>query len=45
LQSIEELQPAQAVLTHIGHELDTWFMQASRQLPDNVCLAYDGMTL
>ncbi|MCW3147730.1 phosphonate metabolism protein PhnP [Stutzerimonas stutzeri] len=45
LQSIEELQPAQAVLTHIGHELDAWFMQAPRELPENVCLARDGMTL
>ena len=45
LQCIDALQPAQAVLTHIGHALDAWFMQAPRELPGNVCLAYDGMTL
>lgn len=45
LQSIEALQPAQAVLTHIGHELDAWLMQRPGALPDNVRLAQDGMTL
>ncbi len=45
LQSIDDLRPEQAVLTHIGHELDAWFMQAPRKLPGNVCLARDGMTL
>ncbi|MCF7200731.1 phosphonate metabolism protein PhnP [Pseudomonas oligotrophica] len=45
LQTVEALQPAQAVLTHIGHELDAWFMQAIRDLPGNVRLAQDGMKL
>lgn len=45
LQSVEALQPAQAVLTHVGHALDAWLMEQPRELPGNVRLAYDGMML
>ncbi len=45
IESIEAVQPARALLTHIGHELDAWFMQEPRELPENVHLAHDGMTL
>jgi len=40
---IERLQPKQAYLTHISHELE--YEKTSEQLPDNVALAYDGLRL
>jgi phosphoribosyl 1,2-cyclic phosphate phosphodiesterase len=41
LQIIKELKPEQAVLTHLGHNIDYDVVQ--KELPDNVFLAYDGM--
>lgn len=43
LEAIEALQPKRAVLTHINHNYD--HETVSRQLPDNVELAYDGLSL
>ena len=45
LHTIEQLQPAQAVLTHIGHTLDAWLMEHRQELPDAVMVASDGMVL
>jgi phosphoribosyl 1,2-cyclic phosphate phosphodiesterase len=43
LEIIEQLQPGKAVLTHIGHTLDTWLMEHGRELPEQVVVARDGM--
>jgi phosphoribosyl 1,2-cyclic phosphate phosphodiesterase len=43
LAVISELQPKQAYLTHISHELD--HDEVSAELPSNVQLAYDGLKL
>lgn len=42
LQFIEELQPVRAYLTHISHMLG-FYKEVSKQLPENVFLAYDGL--
>ncbi len=44
LALIEELQPKQAVLTHVSHEIGL-YEQVSKTLPENVQLGYDGMKL
>lgn len=44
LELIEELRPEKAYLTHISHKLGT-HARISRELPDNVSLAYDGLQL
>lgn len=41
---VEELQPKQAYFTHISHLMGT-HAEVSKELPDNVALAYDGLTL
>jgi len=41
LRVIKELRPEQAVLTHLGHNIDYDVVQ--KELPENVFLAYDGM--
>ena len=43
LAAIAELQPKRAILTHINHQFD--HEKVSRDLPDNVELAYDGLTV
>ncbi|WP_341964390.1 phosphonate metabolism protein PhnP [Pseudomonas sp. RC10] len=43
LQIIEDLQPGQGVLTHVGHTLDAWLMAHERELPGHVIVARDGM--
>lgn len=43
LQLIEKLQPKQAFLTHISHQLGT-YEALSPQLPSHVQLAYDGLS-
>lgn len=45
LATIAELQPNQAVLTHIGHSLDTWLIEHPDALPRGVSLAADGLSL
>jgi phosphoribosyl 1,2-cyclic phosphate phosphodiesterase len=49
LESIAQVQPQQALLTHIGHELVAWLNQSYQQnhdvLPPNVSVARDGMIL
>jgi phosphoribosyl 1,2-cyclic phosphate phosphodiesterase len=45
LEIIEQLQPARAVLTHIGHTLDAWLMAEPRQLPANVLIGQEGMVI
>lgn len=40
---IGQLQPAKAVLTHIGHTLDAWLMEHGRELPEHVVIGRDGM--
>lgn len=45
LQTVDALQPRQAVLTHVGHTLDAWLIHEPRQLPVNVTIARDGMVL
>lgn len=40
-----QINPAQTVLTHIGHDLDVWFEQNSSGLPCNVLIARDGQVL
>jgi len=43
LAYIAELKPRRALLTHIGH--DVKHADASRRLPENVDLAYDGLSV
>lgn len=43
LDMIERLKPRRAILTHINHSFD--HETVSRDLPGNVSLAYDGLTL
>lgn len=45
LACIADLQPQQAVLTHIGHTLDAWLLDETHQLPARVIVAHDGMVL
>ncbi|NAS70566.1 phosphonate metabolism protein PhnP [Pseudomonas syringae pv. actinidiae] len=45
LESIDQLRPAKAVLTHIGHTLDAWLMEPPQRLPGHVLIGRDGMTL
>jgi phosphoribosyl 1,2-cyclic phosphate phosphodiesterase len=42
LEVIEKLEPRQAYLTHISHELD--HDKINDSLPGNVRLAYDGLS-
>lgn len=44
LELIDELKPKKAYLTHISHQLGL-HSEASKLLPDNVALAYDGLKL
>lgn len=44
LELIEELQPKQAYLTHISHQLGL-HEEFEQELPPNVKLAYDGLTI
>ncbi|QPJ66394.1 MAG: MBL fold metallo-hydrolase [Candidatus Nitrohelix vancouverensis] len=43
LEAIEELKPRTALLTHINHKFD--HEEVSKTLPENVGLAYDGLTI
>ncbi|MEM9081485.1 MAG: MBL fold metallo-hydrolase [Verrucomicrobiota bacterium] len=43
LQAIAELQPSQAYLTHLTHDLD--FVDTSATLPPNTQVAIDGLTI
>ena len=43
LAAIAELKPKRAILTHINHKFD--HETVDRTLPDNVELAYDGLTV
>ena len=44
LALMKELNPEQGFLTHISHQMGT-YEEVSRELPDNVKLAYDGLTI
>ncbi|MEM1107497.1 MAG: MBL fold metallo-hydrolase [Planctomycetota bacterium] len=43
VEIIEQLQPKQAYLTHIAHDIS--HAELSTRLPDGVALAYDGLTI
>lgn len=45
LATIVELQPKQALLTHIGHDLDAWLLGSPDALPAGVSLACDGQSV
>ena len=44
LNIIDEVKPKKAYLTHISHKLG-FHTEVSKLLPENVLLAYDGLTL
>ena len=44
LQLIEEVKPRRAYLTHISHRMG-FHREVSKELPENVFLAYDGLSL
>lgn len=44
LEMVREIQPGKAYLTHISHKLGT-HRDVERSLPENVFLAYDGLSL
>lgn len=45
LESIALVQPEQAWLTHIGHELDAWLNQNTGALPANTSVARDDLVI
>jgi phosphoribosyl 1,2-cyclic phosphate phosphodiesterase len=45
LEVVEQLQPRQTVLTHIGHSFDAWLLANPDALPAGVSLAFDGRVL
>jgi phosphoribosyl 1,2-cyclic phosphate phosphodiesterase len=45
LQIIDALKPDKAVLTHVGHTLDTWLIEQPGELPGHVMVARDGVQL
>ncbi len=44
LELIRELKPKKAYLTHISHQLG-FHNDVSKELPENVFLAYDGLNI
>lgn len=44
LAMVEQIKPVQTYLTHISHKLGT-HADVSKELPDNVAIAYDGLQL
>jgi len=44
LQMIDAIAPQKAFLTHAGHDLGL-YEEVSETLPENVCLAYDGLKI
>ncbi|MBC7125830.1 MAG: MBL fold metallo-hydrolase, partial [Bacteroidales bacterium] len=44
LELIAQLSPRKAFITHIGHQMG-FHNEVSKTLPENVCLAYDGLEL
>lgn len=44
LRVIDEIKPEKAYITHIGHQMGLHH-QVQKELPHNVFLAYDGLTL
>lgn len=42
LETLEQLQFKNAVLTHVGHGLDAWLIANPHALPDGVSIARDG---
>lgn len=44
LDIIDDLNPERAYLTHIGHELDAFFLETNYPLPENVIVASDNMS-
>jgi phosphoribosyl 1,2-cyclic phosphate phosphodiesterase len=44
LELISQLSPRKAFITHIGHQMG-FHNDVSKSLPENVCLAYDGLEL
>lgn len=45
LEVVEQLQPRETVLTHIGHSFDAWLLDNPGALPAGVSLAFDGRVL
>lgn len=45
LEVLEQLQPRETVLTHIGHSFDAWLLNNPNALPPDVSLAFDGQVL
>jgi len=43
LAEVEKIRPKRTILTHINHSFD--HQKVNRELPENVELAYDGMTI
>jgi phosphoribosyl 1,2-cyclic phosphate phosphodiesterase len=44
LRVIREVGPRRAYLTHVSHQLGL-YEEVSRELPEGVFLAYDGLTI
>lgn len=41
----DSIRPKKTVLTHITHHLDNWLQENKNQLPDNVVIGHDAMTI
>lgn len=45
LETIADIAPAHATLTHVGHELDAWLAAHAHVLPAHVAIGRDGMVI
>ncbi|MDF1579815.1 MAG: phosphonate metabolism protein PhnP [Desulfuromonadales bacterium] len=45
LTLVEMIKPGKTILTHIGHELDSWLLAQNEPLPDHVQIGRDGLVI
>jgi phosphoribosyl 1,2-cyclic phosphate phosphodiesterase len=45
LETIASLPVKKSVLSHIGHDFDTWLMEHPSALPENVVVGFDGAVI
>lgn len=45
LTLVEMIKPGKTILTHIGHELDSWLLEQNKPLPDHVQIGRDGLVI
>lgn len=45
LTLVEMIKPGKTILTHIGHELDSWLLEQNEPLPDHIQIGRDGLVI